>query len=76
MFFCGAKKLARSIFSGTQYYEGELEFLLDWVYRQDSLSKFSLLFWPQKDLAQGRCEKDPYLLSKLEDSAHRGLVSA
>ena len=64
------------MFAGTQYYEGELEFLFDWVYRQDSLSKFSLLFWPQKDLAQGSCEKYPYLLSKLEDSAHRGLVSA
>lgn len=45
------------------------------MYGQDALSKFSLLFWPQKDLAQRNCEKDPYLLSKVEDSPHRSLVS-
>lgn len=75
MFFCGAKRIARSIFAGSQNYDGELTFLLDWVYGQDALSKFSLLFWPQKDLAQRTCEKDPYLLSKGEDSPYRSLVS-
>lgn len=45
------------------------------MYGQDTLSKFSLLFWPQKDLAQRNCEKDPYLLSKIENSPHRNLVS-
>ena len=76
MFLCGAKKIARSIFAGSQNYDGELAFLLDWVYGQDTLSKFSLLFWPQKDLAQRDCEKDPYLLSKLENSPYRSLVSS
>ena len=76
MFFCGAKKIARSIFAGSQNYDGELAFLLDWVYGQDALAKFGLLFWPQKDLAQRDCEKDPYLLSKVEDSPHRRLVSS
>lgn len=76
MFFCGAKQIARSIFAGSQNYEGELAFLLDWVYGQDALSKFSLLFWPQKTLAQRDCEKDPFLLSKVEDSPHRSLVSS
>ena len=75
MFFCGAKRIARSIFAGSQNYDGELAFLLDWVYGQDILSKFSLLFWPQKDLAQRKCEKDPYLLSQIENSPHRSLVS-
>lgn len=75
MFFCGAKRIARSIFARSQNYDGEPAFLLDWVYGQDALSKFSLLFWPQKDLAQRSCEKDPYLLSKIEDSPHRSLVS-
>ena len=74
-FFCGAKSIARSIFAGSQNYDGELAFLLDWVYGQDTLSKFSLMFWPQKDLAQRDCEKDPYLLSKVEDSPLRSLVS-
>lgn len=74
MFFCGAKRIARSIFARSQNYHGEPAFLLDWVYGQDALSKFSLLFWPQKDLAQRSCEKDPYLLSKIEDSPHRSLI--
>lgn len=74
-FFCGAKAIARSIFAGSQDYDGELAFLLDWVYGQDTLSRFSLLFWPQKDLDQRNCEKDPYLLSKVETSPHRNLVS-
>lgn len=67
--------IAKSIFIGSQNYEGELAFLLDWVYGQDTLSRFSLLFWPQKDLGQRACERDPYLLSKVEGSPHRSLVS-
>ena len=75
MFFCGAKKIAKSIFAGSHNYDGEPAFLLDWVYGQDTLSEFSLLFWPRKDIARRNRGKDTYLLSKIEDSPHRSLVS-
>lgn len=75
MFFCGAKEIGRSIFAGTHNYDGESAFLLDWVYGQDTLSMFSLLFWPRKDIARRNRGKDLYLLSNIEDSPHRRLVS-
>ena len=58
IFFCGGKRIARSIFAGSHNYDGESAFLLDWVYGQDTLSMFSLLFWPRKDIARRNRGKD------------------
>lgn len=75
MFFCGAKKIARSIFAGTHKYDGEPAFVLDWVYGQDTTSNFSLMFWPWKDITRRNRKRDPYLSSKIECSPHRSLAS-
>lgn len=62
--FCGAKTLARVICAEPKSYEREDAFgyLTNWVYAYNVLSTFSLCFWPQKSLAQRRCEEDPLLL--------------
>lgn len=72
-YLCGAKKIAKAVYASTTHYDGELRFLLDWVFYHDALAKFSLRHWTQKCVHAGSCENFR-LHEKPKECPFRGAV--
>ncbi|KAF1990276.1 hypothetical protein K402DRAFT_348234 [Aulographum hederae CBS 113979] len=60
-YFCGSKTIAKLVYQSGQAYSGSEAELLEWVYSQEALSKFSIAHYSRRTAAQTACANDNFL---------------
>ncbi|KAJ9144113.1 Fungal specific transcription factor domain-containing protein [Pleurostoma richardsiae] len=64
IFFCGTKKIARTVHERDNTYEGDQALILDWVFYHDVMYKFSIRHWEDKVEQQRLLAADEKIVSK------------
>jgi hypothetical protein len=74
IFFCGTKKIARTVHERDNTYEGDQALILDWVFYHDVMYKFSIRHWEDKVEQQRLLAADEKIVSKAVFSPLRQAV--
>ncbi len=74
VFFCGTKRLTNLVHESGQSYDGDMALVIDWVFYHDTMYKFSILHWLQKQHQHMWLAQQRKIISKAETSPLRQIV--
>ena len=74
IFFCGTKKIAKTVHRQNNTYEGDPALILDWVFYHDVMYKFSIRHWSDKLEQQILLAAEDKIVSKAVFSPLRQVV--
>lgn len=74
IFFCGTKKIAKTVHRHDNTYEGDPALILDWVFYHDVMYKFSIRHWNDKLDQQKMLAAEDKIVSKAVFSPLRQVV--
>lgn len=74
IFFCGTKKIAKTVHRQNNTYEGDPALILDWVFYHDVMYKFSIRHWSDKLEQQILLAAEDKIVSKAVFSPLRQVI--
>ncbi|KAK3350207.1 fungal-specific transcription factor domain-containing protein [Lasiosphaeria hispida] len=74
IFFCGCKRIINMVHKPHRTYEGDPALILDWIFYHDTLYKFSIRHWDQREHEQIALAAQEKIVSKAIFSPMRQII--
>ena len=74
VFFCGTKRIAKLVTQQDDTYFGDEALIMDWIFYHDTMYKFSIRHWDDKNRDQVELAAQKKIISKAVFSPERQMV--